>query len=125
MLLSNEARPFVCGHSNTFCARLTGRYWLDDEGNGQSRGVYEQSRGVAKRDHDAALAVCLLLYGNDYPLLRAIMRARRVAVMVIELTCPDCGARFVPSRDDLVRGPAWYARCPDCRPALAPPERDQ
>jgi hypothetical protein len=36
---------------------------------------------------------------------------------MIELTCTHCGAVFVPTRDDVLRGPAWYRLCPSCRPS--------
>jgi hypothetical protein len=35
--------------------------------------------------------------------------------MVIELTCQACGAAFVPTREDVLKGPGWYRRCPSCR----------
>ena len=38
--------------------------------------------------------------------------------MVIELVCQECGRAFVPTREDLLRGPAHYRVCPPCR-ALA------
>jgi hypothetical protein len=36
--------------------------------------------------------------------------------MTVELRCRQCGARFVPSRDDLLKGPRVYHYCPPCRP---------
>jgi len=36
--------------------------------------------------------------------------------VLIELTCRLCGAAYTPTREDLVRGPEVYHRCPACRP---------
>ena len=33
---------------------------------------------------------------------------------MIELVCQSCGQPFIPSREDLLRGPAWYRRCSAC-----------
>jgi hypothetical protein len=47
---------------------------------------------------------------------------------MIELACRTCGAPVVPTREDVLRGPAWYRHCPSCRgaiigsPALSPAE---
>lgn len=38
--------------------------------------------------------------------------------MSLELTCKQCGRAFVPTREDLVRGPGWYRFCSEfCRRA--------
>jgi hypothetical protein len=41
--------------------------------------------------------------------------------MPIEISCRTCGQPYVPTREDLARGPEFYYRCPACRP---PEERD-
>lgn len=34
---------------------------------------------------------------------------------MIELVCRRCGAPFIPTKGDLLRGAAWYRDCPSCR----------
>jgi len=36
--------------------------------------------------------------------------------LLIELHCRLCGAAYVPTREDLYRGPEVSHRCPACRP---------
>jgi hypothetical protein len=41
---------------------------------------------------------------------------------MIELACRSCGGPFVPTRDDVLRGPAVYRHCSSCRGAsIGPP----
>ena len=42
--------------------------------------------------------------------------------MLIELRCPSCGRAFLPSREDVLGGPGWYRRCPDCRQVFHDPD---
>ena len=48
---------------------------------------------------------------------------------MIELACRSCGAPFVPTREDVLRGSAVYRHCPRCRGAiigsLAPKSNDE
>jgi uncharacterized OB-fold protein len=39
--------------------------------------------------------------------------------ILIELHCRNCGRAYVPTREDLARGPEVYHRCPECRPPAA------
>jgi hypothetical protein len=34
----------------------------------------------------------------------------------ILVTCRQCGQEYPPTRDDVLRGPDHYRRCPRCRP---------
>lgn len=40
--------------------------------------------------------------------------------MPVELTCRQCGAPFVPTKADLVKGPLHYRTCPSCRLSETP-----
>jgi hypothetical protein len=40
--------------------------------------------------------------------------------MLIEITCRRCGQAYIPTAEDVRRGPEVYQRCPACRPV----ERD-
>lgn len=40
------------------------------------------------------------------------------------MSCRDCGSSYTPERADLLRGPAPYRACQDCRPAATPPPDD-
>jgi hypothetical protein len=37
---------------------------------------------------------------------------------MIELACRSCGAPFVPTREDVRRGPGFDRHCPRCRAAV-------
>ena len=37
--------------------------------------------------------------------------------------CRKCGAPYEPSREDLLRGPRFYFRCPSCRPGTDRPQK--
>jgi hypothetical protein len=37
---------------------------------------------------------------------------------MMELACRSCGAPFIPTREDLLRGPAHYRVCSSCRAAV-------
>jgi hypothetical protein len=39
--------------------------------------------------------------------------------LLIELHCRLCGRAYVPTREDLARGPETYHRCLSCRPPAA------
>lgn len=41
--------------------------------------------------------------------------------MPIEMSCKQCGAKYVPSRKELIAGPALYRYCPGCRPVPVRP----
>lgn len=43
--------------------------------------------------------------------------------MQVEVTCKVCGGAYVPSRKELMQGPAVYRLCPSCRPAAAVAEK--